>query len=276
MLAELMRTKYSIAIAGAHGKTTTTSMIAHILLETHKDPTVIVGGHLQNLSSNAHLGSGNFLVAEADESDRSFLRLYPTLAVVTNIDREHLDVYKDLNDIKQAFVQFLGNIPFYGKAFVCNENENIRSLLPLLSHVKCITYGLSNESDIWATDIELDDDSSTCSVWKKTNSSACYLGKIKVPMPGKHNILNALAAITIALDLNIPFETIAQALTTFKGVDRRFSYKGTVRGAQIYDDYAHHPEEIRMALTVARKKAKKETHSSFSTTSIHSNKIFME
>lgn len=257
MLAELMRTKYSIAIAGAHGKTTTTSMIAHILLETHKDPTVIVGGHLQNLSSNAYFGSGNFLVAEADESDRSFLRLYPTLAVVTNIDREHLDVYQDIEDIKQAFAQFIGNIPFYGKAFVCNENEYVRDLLPKLSHVKCIKYGLTKDSDVFATDIELGDDSSFCSLWNLKNGIPELLGKLTIPMPGKHNILNALAATSVALDLEIPFQDICKAFATFKGIDRRFSYKGTAHGALIYDDYAHHPEEIRNALAVARKKAKK-------------------
>lgn len=251
MLAELMRMKYSIAIAGAHGKTTTTSLVSHILLEAHFDPTVIVGGHLHSISTNAHFGHGDFLVAEADESDRSLTKLHPTLAVVTNIDREHLDVYKDLDDIKNTFKQFLSNIPFYGKAILCYEDANIRSLLPL-SYPKTLTYGLSNQADLYAQDVQLEDTYSECTVWLKNNC----LGKLTIPMLGKHNVLNTLAATTIALELGIPFTMIAHALTTFKGVDRRFTFKGTYKGAEMFDDYGHHPEEIRNTLLVARKRAK--------------------
>jgi UDP-N-acetylmuramate--alanine ligase len=250
MLAELMRMKYSIAIAGAHGKTTTTSMVSHILFEAHFDPTVIVGGHLHSISTNAHFGQGDFLVAEADESDRSLTKLHPTIAVVTNIDREHLDVYKDLDDIKNTFKQFLSNVPFYGKAILCLEDPNIRSILPL-SYPKTFTYGLSNQADLYAQDVKLEDTYSECTVWLKNN----YLGKITIPMPGKHNVLNTLAAVAIALELGIPFTMIAHAIATFKGVDRRFTLKGTFKGAEMFDDYGHHPEEIRNTLLVARKRA---------------------
>ena len=253
MLAELMRTKYSIAIAGAHGKTTTTSMLSHILIEAHYDPTVIIGGHLKNISANARFGKGDFLVAEADESDRSFLRLYPTLAIVTNIDLEHLDVYKDLDDIKETFKQFLSNLPFYGKAIVCIDDENIKSLLPL-PHIKTIKYGLSSDADIYATQVVLESDYSTCIIHKKNIQTP--LGTLHLTMPGKHNILNSLAAIAVALDLDVPFATIAQALANFKGIERRFSFKGIYQGAEIFDDYGHHPTEIYHTLLVARKRAK--------------------
>lgn len=249
MLAELMRTKYSIAIAGAHGKTTTTSMISHILIEAHKDPTVIIGGILKNISTHARLGKGDFLVAEADESDRSFLRLYPTLAVVTNIDLEHLDMYKDIHDIKQTFMQFLGNLPFYGKAIVCSDDEHIRSLLPLFN-TKTVKYGTTQDADLYAKDIILGPNYSTCTVWKKNHSAP--LGSLYLTMPGKHNILNALAATAICLDLDVEFVTIAAALAQFNGVDRRFTFRGTYKKTAIFDDYGHHPTEIYNTLLVAR------------------------
>ncbi len=252
MLAELMRTKYSIAISGAHGKTTTTSMISHILIEAGWDPTVIIGGHLTNLSTNARLGKGDFLVAEADESDRSFLRLHPALAVVTNIDLEHLDVYKDLDDIKATFVQFLKNLPFYGKAFVCSDDANIQAL-GHLPQVKFVRYGTTDDADICAKDIVLGAKYSTCTIWKK--GALEPLGSLYLTMPGRHNILNATAAVAVALDLGIPFATIMAALASFKGVDRRFTYKGICQGAELFDDYAHHPNEIKQALAVARKRA---------------------
>lgn len=253
MLAELMRMKYSVAIAGAHGKTTTTSMISHILIEAQQDPTVIIGGHLKNISTNARFGKGDFLIAEADESDKSLLRLYPTLAVVTNIDLEHLDVYKDIDDIKNTFKQFLSNLPFYGKAILCIDDENIRSILPL-SHIKTLKYGLCSNADIFAQDIILGANYSTCTVWKKGHTEP--LGSLYLTMPGRHNILNALAATTVALDVGTPFATIATALANFKGIDRRFSYKGTYKGAELFDDYGHHPTEIYNTLLVARKRAK--------------------
>ncbi len=251
MLAELMRTKYSVAIAGAHGKTTTTSMISHILIEAQTDPTVIIGGHLKNISSNARFGKGDFLVAEADESDKSLLRLYPTIAVVTNIDLEHIDVYKDIEDIKNTFKKFLENIPFYGKAILCDDDQNIDAILPLTT-TKTIRYGFKPTSDIYGQDITLQKTFSTCTVWKRGSSQP--LGALYLTMPGRHNLLNALAAITVCLELDIPFQTILSALANFKGIDRRFTLKGTHNGALVFDDYGHHPTEIAQTLKVARKR----------------------
>ena len=251
MLAELMRTKYSIAIAGAHGKTTTTSLIAHILLEAHYDPTVIIGGHLHSISTNARLGAGDFLVAEADESDRSLTRLHPTLAVITNIDAEHLDTYRDLDDIKDTFLQFINNIPFYGKAIMCYDDPHVRSLLPL-KFTKAVTYGLSPESDISAHDLIVEAQHSSATVFHKRHG---VLGSITLNIPGKHNIQNALAALTLSRELNIEFSVIAHAISTFKGVDRRFTFKGIYNGAEIFDDYGHHPTELRVTLEVARRRA---------------------
>lgn len=253
MLAELMRTKYSIAISGAHGKTTTTSFISHILMEAQLDPTVIIGGHLASISNNARMGKGNYLVAEADESDRSFLHLHATFGIVTNIDLEHLETYKDLDDIKQTFKKFLCNIPFYGKAIVCIDDPNIQSILPL-PHIKIIKYGIEHcdQADITAGQIQLNADHSTCVVLKKNEKQP--LGNMKINMPGYHNILNALAATSMALELGIPFETIAQALASFKGVERRFTYRGIYKDAQIFDDYGHHPQEIKVTLAVAQKR----------------------
>ncbi len=254
MLAELMRTKFSIAIAGAHGKTTTTSMISHILIEAELDPTVIIGGHLKTISTNARFGKGDFLVAEADESDKSFLRLYPTLAVVTNIDLEHLDVYHDIEDIKSAFKQFLNNLPFYGKAIVCSDDPYVQSILPL-PQIKTIKYGLTPEADLYGSDIVLAPDHSLVTVHKKNSHE--LLGQLYIPMPGRHNILNALAATAVALDLEVPFSTIAKTLKTFGGIERRFSFKGTYKGAELFDDYGHHPTEIYNTLLVSRKRAQK-------------------
>jgi len=255
MLAELMRTKYSIAISGAHGKTTTTSLISHILIEAQRDPTVIIGGHLKNISANARLGDGDFLVAEADESDRSLVKLDATLAVVTNIDLEHLETYKDLDDIKSTFRQFLENLPFYGKAFLCVDDKEVRSLLPM-PHIKIIKYGLDPAiADFWAEDVQLNPDHSTFTVWKKGMTQP--LGTIYATMPGRHNVLNTLAAIAVALDVEIPFEVIAQALKNFGGIARRFSYHGTFKGAEVFDDYGHHPQEIMNTLKVAHRRTKK-------------------
>ncbi len=249
MLAELMRTKYSIAIAGAHGKTTTTSLISHILIEADLDPTVIIGGHLKTISHNARMGNGNFLVAEADESDRSFLNLYPTLAVVTNIDLEHLETYKDIDDIKKTFSHFLSNLPFYGKAIVCIDDPHIQAILPI-AHVKTIQYGLSPHADIHAHTIVLHKDYSEFTVQLKDAQEP--LGRVTCAMPGIHNVQNALGATALALELNIPFATIAQALSSFKGVDRRFTYRGSYQGTEIFDDYGHHPNEILQTLKVAQ------------------------
>lgn len=255
MLSELMRTKYSIAIAGAHGKTTTTSFISHILMEAKTDPTVIIGGHLTSISNNARMGNGNYLVAEADESDRSFLHLHATFAIITNIDLEHLETYRDLDDIKNTFKQFLGNIPFYGKAIVCIDDQNIQAILPI-PHVCLIKYGIENteQADIYAKNIELGPSSSTVTVYKKGHTEP--LGSMTINMPGKHNVLNALAATGLALELGISFTDIALALANFKGVERRFTYRGSYKKTEVFDDYGHHPQEINVTLAVARKRAK--------------------
>lgn len=251
MLAELMRTKFSIAISGSHGKTTTTSLISHILIEAGMDPTVIIGGVLKNISTNARFGLGDFLVAEADESDRSLTNLHATLAVVTNIDLEHLETYTDLDDIKATFKQFLNNIPFYGKAIICSDNQNVQSLLPI-AHLSLVKYGLDqNHADVYAHAIKLESDHSTFEVYKK---DSC-LGTVQLQMPGNHNVLNALAAICVASELEIPFVKIADALKSFKGIERRFSFHGTRNGVEVFDDYGHHPEEIYHTLHVARKRA---------------------
>lgn len=254
MLAELMRTKFSIAISGSHGKTTTTSLISHLLIENDYDPTVIIGGHFENISSNARLGKGDFLIAEADESDKSLLRLFPTIALVNNIDLEHLDTYKDLNDIKETFKKFLSNLPFYGKAFVCTDDDNIKSILPL-NHIKIIRYGTDiNNTDFCAQDIILESDYSRFTVYSNLEKKS--LGEIMLPMPGKHNIINAIGAISIALSLGTPFALLSKAIRTFRGIDRRFSFKGTFKSAQLYDDYGHHPTEIYNTLLVAKKATK--------------------
>jgi len=266
MLAELMRTKYGIAVSGAHGKTTTTSMLSHILIEAGVDPTIIIGGILKNISANAKLGEGDILIAEADESDRSLLYLNPTMAIVTNIDAEHLDTYKNLNDIKQTFKDFLGRLPFYGKAFVCADDKNLQSILPL-SHISTVKYGFLDSANIIGKVIELGKTQSTFKVFEKNkiidktfHEEKTDLGKIILNMPGKHNILNALAAIALSLDLEIPFKKIQKALQSFKGIERRFEFKGNFKGAEIFDDYGHHPTEIKNTLCVAQKRKQNKLH----------------
>lgn len=248
MLAELMRTKFSIAIAGSHGKTTTTSLISHILMHAQLHPTVIVGGHLHTISSNALHGTGDFLVAEADESDRSLIYLHATFAVITNIDKEHLETYSGLDDIKETFMHFLRNIPFYGTAILCIDDPHINSLLPL-THVKTIKYGSHPIADLYYSDSQLMPDYSLF-----TLNIADQQIPMRLNMPGAHNILNSLAAIAVARQLGIDMNHIKEALATFPGVDRRFTFKGTFKGALVYDDYGHHPEEIKHTLLMARKK----------------------
>lgn len=251
MLAELMRMKYGVAVAGSHGKTTTTSMISHILTEAALDPTIVIGGVLKNLSTHARLGNGNLLIAEADESDRSLLYLNPSIAIVTNIDAEHLDTYKDLDDVKETFKNFLARLPFYGKAFVCIDDQNLRSILPL-PHVQTVKYGLSAAANIRGEILEL----------AATHSRFLVegLGPVRLNMPGEHNVLNALAAIGLALEFDVPFATVQRALASFKGVERRFEFKGTCRGAEVFDDYGHHPTEIYNTLLIAKKRAQKKLH----------------
>ncbi|MCL2760029.1 MAG: UDP-N-acetylmuramate--L-alanine ligase [Desulfuromonadales bacterium] len=247
MLAELMRMKYGIAIAGTHGKTTTTSMTASILGHAGIDPTVVIGGKLNTIGTNALLGKGEFLVAEADESDGSFLVLSPTIAVVTNIDADHLDHYSGIEEIKDIFVEFVNKIPFYGLAVLCLDDKNIRAILPKVKK-RYMTYGLSSQADVRATHIK--------HTGFKTSFIAHYkgyrLGEISFNMPGAHNVLNALACIAVAMELDIPFDAIQEGFAKFGGVGRRFTIKGEPAGIMIVDDYGHHPAEIRATLAAAR------------------------
>lgn len=255
MLAELMRVKESIAITGAHGKTTTTSLVSHVLLEAKTDPTLVIGGHLNSIASNGRWGSGPFLVAEADESDRSFLHLPYSIAIITNIDLEHLDVYKDLDDIKQTFIEFIQKVPFYGKVIMCNDDEHSAAViaqLPSELKNKIITYGFSEEAMVRLTNSVLEPThSSTTIVYNNQN-----LGTFTVALAGIHNLLNAAASLAACLELGISFATTAQALSNFTGVDRRFTFRGFYKNAEIFDDYGHHPAEIAHVLTVAKKRAK--------------------
>lgn len=247
MLAELARLKYSILVAGAHGKTTTTSLVATVTSEAGLDPTVVIGGKLKSMGSNAKLGQGDFLVAEADESDGSFLKLNPTIAVITNIDREHMDYFKEMSALKQAFLEFINKVPFYGVAVVCMENEYLRELLPSITR-KVITYGLTDKADMYASDIENNGVKTSFNVHRGSS----LLGRFSVTVPGRHNVLNSLAAIAVGLELKISVEKIAAALAGFSGIHRRFEFKGEKRGVRVYDDYGHHPSEIQATLKAAR------------------------
>jgi UDP-N-acetylmuramate--alanine ligase len=247
MLAELARLKYGILVAGAHGKTTTTSLISAILAHAGLDPTVIIGGRLKATGSNARLGQGEFLVAEADESDGSFLKLSPTIAVATNIDREHMDFFKSVEALKEAFVSFLNKIPFYGVSIICIENEHLRELLPSL-HRRCVTYGFSGEADISAKNIR----KGFTSVSFDGTYKGRDLGNLDLPLLGEHNILNSLAAIGVALELQINMQLIKEALKRFGGIQRRFEFKGEAKEIKVFDDYGHHPTEIRATLKAAK------------------------
>ena len=252
MLAELMRMKYGIAVSGTHGKTTTTSMIATVLSHGGIDPTVIIGGRLNSLGTNAKLGQGEFLVAEADESDGSFLKLSPTIAVITNIDQEHMDHYKDMEEVKSAYLDFINKIPFYGLAIVCLDHENVQSLIPKIKK-RCITYGLTSQADIQAREITF---AETQTAFEVLHSGE-YLGRIELHMPGVHNVYNSLATITAALELDLDFETIQEGLNEFSGIQRRFQIKGLYKDVLVVDDYAHHPVEIRTTLNAAKNGWKK-------------------
>jgi len=247
MLAELMRLKYSVAIAGSHGKTTTTSMIATVLVHGGYDPTVVIGGRLNAFGSNAKLGKGEFLVAEADESDGSFLKLSPTLAVVTNIDREHLDHYAGLADIQAAFALFVNKVPFYGAAVLCLDDPNVQAIIPRVER-RIITYGTSNQADLVASRVEFQDFGSSYQVRYQGN----LLGSVSLQVPGQHGVLNSLAAVAIGLELDIPIGKIIAALEAFQNADRRFQVKGEKRGVLVVDDYGHHPTEIIATLSAAR------------------------
>ena len=247
MLAELARMKYGILVAGAHGKTTTTSLIATVIASSGLDPTVVIGGKLRATGSNARLGQGDFLVAEADESDGSFLRLSPTIAVVTNIDREHMDFFKTMDSLRDAFLSFINKVPFYGVSIVCIENEELRKLLPYV-HRRYITYGLSPDADAYAADIKKGFMTVSFDVVYKGEN----LGNFSLPVPGVHNILNSLAAIIVARELKIEAGLIKEALKKFSGIQRRFELKGEEKGIKVFDDYGHHPTEIKATLNAAK------------------------
>ncbi len=260
MLAELMRLKYGIAIAGMHGKTTTTSMVAAVLAAGGLDPTVVVGGRVDALGSNARLGKSQYLVAEADESDRSFLKLSPILAVVTNIDREHMDCYRDMADVEQAFVDFMDRIPFYGMLVLCNDDEQLRGLMPRLAR-RAVTYGLRNDSDFRIEHRAVD---RAADKRRYSHFGVEYRGKslggYHLQVPGNHNVLNATAALAVGVGLDISPDQIREALESFRGVDRRFQLKGSAAGVSVIDDYGHHPTEIRATLAAARQCGFKRVH----------------
>ncbi len=248
MLAELMRLKkYGIAIAGSHGKTSTTSLVATVLGEAGMDPTIVVGGKVDSLGSNAKLGEGEFLVAEADESDGSFLKLSPVINVVTNIDLEHLDYYRDLDHIKEVFIEFIDKLPFYGAAIVCLDDENVAQILPQIGK-RTITYGLTEQADIYATKIVSLGMGNEFVVRHRGKE----LGVVRLPRPGRHTIYNSLAAIAVGLELNIDFAVIVRALEHFRGVERRLQVKGEKQGILVVDDYGHHPTEIKTTLNAVR------------------------
>ncbi|MCG3205923.1 MAG: UDP-N-acetylmuramate--L-alanine ligase [Elusimicrobia bacterium] len=243
MLAEIARLKYTIAVGGTHGKTTTTSLVGQILKVAGLDPTVIVGGRLKAVGTGGVLGNGDFLVAEADESDGSFLKLTPTLAIVTNIDNDHLDYYKNMENLEEAFATFANHIPFYGATYLCGEDAGVKRIVPKLNR-RCLFYGFKSSFDLWAANIELNERGSRFTVVQKGKT----LGSVELPLSGKHNILNALAAIAVALHIDIPFHVIAEALYQFEGVGRRIEIKGETQGVMVVDDYGHHPTEIKATL----------------------------
>ena len=248
MLAELMRLKDGIAVAGSHGKTSTTSMIAQVLETAGKDPTIIVGGRLNTIGAYGKLGAGDFIVAEADESDRSFLYLSPYIAVLTNLDDEHLDQYHTIDEIKKTFVNFANKVPFYCPIVLCLDDSNLQSLIPELKR-KIITYGFSPQADFYACDPEFEHFSSTSQVYHQGQQ----LGRLKLNVPGVHSIYNAMAAMAVCMDLEIPVPGILQGLESYTGIGRRFELKKEVNDILIIEDYAHHPTEIGATLEAARK-----------------------
>ncbi|MFH1449354.1 MAG: UDP-N-acetylmuramate--L-alanine ligase [bacterium] len=252
MLGELMRLKKGIAISGAHGKTSTTSMISLILSKAGLDPTIVIGGKFNNLASNAKFGSGEYFVAEADESDGSFLNLLPIYAIVTNIDYEHLDYYQDLKEIKQTFISFINKVPFYGWVVLCLDDANIRSILPEIKR-RYVTYGLETDAQVKAINLVSKEFSSYFEVVYHGQN----LGQIRINVPGRQYVNNSLAAIGMALELDISYEIIKKALSSYRSVERRFQIKGNVNGILIIDDYAHHPTEIKATLESASKSVKR-------------------
>ena len=248
LLAELMRLKYGIAIGGSHGKTTTTSMAAALLSSAEMDPTVVVGGRVHTMGgSNARVGQSEFLLVESDESDGSFLKLAPILAVITNIDREHLDHYGDFDHVLGAFVEFANKVPFYGAAIVCLDDENVQLVLPRIRR-RTVTYGFSSHADLQVADVHCGAAGSTFRLLQRGEE----LGEANLAVPGVHNVLNAAAAAAVALELEVPFRRVREGLGAYKGVDRRFQWKGREAGIAVIDDYGHHPTEIKATLSAAR------------------------
>jgi UDP-N-acetylmuramate--alanine ligase len=265
MLAELMRLKYGIAIAGMHGKTTTTSMVAAVLAGGGLDPTVVVGGRVDAMGSNARLGKSQYLVAEADESDRSFLKLSPILSVVTNIDREHMDCYRNMRDVKKTFLEFMDRVPFYGMVVACNDDPMLRRLLPDVQR-RTVTYGTKRGSDFW---IKLGESSAGAGTLVgdsrplsrfRVSYRKKDLGEFTLHVPGVHNILNATAAIAVGVGLDVEVEAIRAGLDQFRGVDRRFQLRGRAAGVSVIDDYGHHPTEIKATLAAARQCGFRKVH----------------
>jgi UDP-N-acetylmuramate--alanine ligase len=251
MLAELMRLQRGIAVAGAHGKTTTTSMIALVLERAGMDPTAVIGGRLSVFGSNAKLGRGAYIVAEADESDRSFLRLSPSIAVITNLDREHMEAYGTFEAIQHAFGEFANKVPFDGLVVACADDRGVRAILPSISR-PLVTYARDTDADVTASDTVLAPFASVSRVWLRRGDAREALGDLTLAVPGRHNVSNALAAIAVGLELKIPFDRIASALGEFQGAERRFQNLGEVRGVLVVDDYGHHPTEIAAVISAAR------------------------
>jgi UDP-N-acetylmuramate--alanine ligase len=252
MLAELMRLRYGIAVAGAHGKTTTTSMVAVVLDRAGLDPTAVIGGRLSAFGSNARLGKGDYMVAEADESDRSFLKLSPAIAVITNIDREHMESYGTWDNLQLAFAEFANKVPFYGAVVACNDDAAVRDLLPRLTR-RVITYALDPEAAVSARGVQFEAFGSSCVVsHAREDGTREELGPLRLAVPGRHNVLDALAATAVGLEVGVPFERIAAALGEFRGAERRFQTRGEVNGIMVVDDYGHHPTEIAAVLAAAR------------------------
>jgi UDP-N-acetylmuramate--alanine ligase len=254
MLAELMRLRYGIAVAGAHGKTTTTSMIAIVLERAGLDPTAVIGGRLSAFGSNARLGSGDYVVAEADESDRSFLKLSPSIAVITNVDREHMESYGSWDTLQQAFVDFANKVPFYGAVVACADDPAVRELLPRITR-RVITYGFDEPTrvpEIAGAEVTLEAFGARCRVSQATADGRTGLGRLRLAVPGRHNLLNALGAVAVGLEVGIRFDRIAAALEQFQGAERRFQLRGERRGVMVVDDYGHHPTEIAAVIAAAR------------------------
>ncbi len=247
MLAELLKMKFSIAVSGSHGKTTTTSMISTVLAQGGLDPTMVIGGKLSSIGSNAKIGDGEIIVAEADESDRSFLKLSPTVAVITNIDLEHLDHYRDIDDIKEAFLQFANIVPFYGSTVICLDDANVREILPAVKR-RTITYGIKEAAEYRADRISFSGGGSDFDLYHKNE----LLGAVRLSVPGMFNVYNAMATIAVAREMEMPFAAVCEGIKAYTGVQRRLEIKGEADGVLVIDDYGHHPTEIRETLSAAR------------------------